>query len=328
MSQLTAPSPVSPPYSQHSPLVHHHLGHPTVSHQQIQQRGLVGKRSAGNDCNDNLTIDTYGHNHQTGKKIRRGDLMDVSLKSSVDGNSSCRSTPLTPLSSKSGGSQDGSSSPNGMSPSLFHQQASFRAPGMMTGMMMAGSSGNINDPTGYSSVHQTTPTAYYQQPYYHHLYPNPHHQHHGYYQTHHQSWTADFGLHHHHAAAASMPAVPSLPPSAATTAYQHSFPLTPDGSCGTGTAGDSTAVPSIYDPSLSNVKNGKDSMTDDQVQSQDSYTPNGSSTMENNGGLIHQHQSELNGEPAGVVTTRESLITDYPYKTDCGDPNTPSYYTK
>ena len=330
MNQLATPSPVSPPYSQHSPLVHQHLGNPAGSVQQqqshqVQQRGLGGSnKRSGNDCNDNLTIDTYGQSQSSAKKSRRGDLMDVSLKSSVDGNSSCRSTPLTPLSSKSGGSQDGSSSPNGTSPSLFHQQSSFRTPAM-GGMMMAGSSGNISEPTAY----QTAPSAYYQQPYYHHLYPNPHHQHHGYYQTHHQSWTTDFGLHHHHPAA-SVPPVPVLPSAATPVAYQHSFPLTPDGSCGNpaGASGDATTAQSIYETTLQNSvsKTNKDSMADEQnQQQQDPYTPATGMDNSNNGGLIQQ-QSELTGESPN--TTRESLITEYPYKSDCGDHHSPSYYTK
>lgn len=381
--QLAAtPSPVSPPYSHHHH--HQHLSHSTTmaSHQQNQAlhqvlSGRIGlgsnKRNSdgrnSSDCNDNLTgsglVDSsysgisQTHPHITSvsnaKKGRRagGLMMDhVSsgshhhLKSSVDGNSSCRSTPLTPLSSKSGGSQDGSSSPgNGASP-LFHQQSSsFRTPSaMMSGMMVAGSS--VNDPTSVSAYHQTAPTAYYQQPYYHHLYPTPHHQPHhhhhpGYYQTshhHHQGWTTDFtaGLHHHHHPGASVvPSVPmALPPSAvnhattitpvvAATPYQHSFPLTPDGSCGnpagtttgenvTGTTG---VTASIYETNngsnalQSNKGNNKDAMRSEdhnQQQQQDSYTAiqtDGVAGVGNGQGLIQQ-QSES------------------------GDHSAPSYYTK
>ncbi|KZS09044.1 Mediator of RNA polymerase II transcription subunit 10 [Daphnia magna] len=375
-------------HHQHSHLSH---SIPAATHQQNQalhqvlssRMGLSGSNNKRNsdgrgssDCNDNLTGGGLGdssysgisqtHPHITSvnnaKKSRRAsDLMMMDhvssgshhhLKSSVDGNSSCRSTPLTPLSSKSGGSQDGSSSPGtGASPSLFHQQtSSFRTPSaMMSGMMMAGSS--VNDPTSVTAYHQTAPTAYYQQPYYHHLYPNPHHQPHhhhhpGYYQTahhhhHHQGWTTDFtaGLHHHHHPGASVvPSVPMALPSSAVissattitpasaavaTAYQHSFPLTPDGSCGnpagtaagenvTGSNSAGVTSSAMYETNAlqSNKGNNKDSMGSEdhnqqQQRQQDSYSTiqaDGVTAVDNGQGLIQQ-QSES------------------------GDHHAPSYYT-
>ncbi|KZS03615.1 Uncharacterized protein APZ42_033613 [Daphnia magna] len=182
-------------------------------HQVLSGRiGLSVSNKGGRtsiDCYDNLTggvlVDSSysGISHplitsvSNAKKSRRADdlMMDhVSsgsyhhLKSSVDGNSSCPSTPLTSFSSKSDGTQDGRSSPgNGASPLFYQQSSSFRTPStMMSGMMMAGSC--VNDLTSVLAYHQTAPTGYYPQPYYHHLYPNPHHQpyhhrHPGYYQT-------------------------------------------------------------------------------------------------------------------------------------------------
>lgn len=315
MSQLATPRPVSPPYSQHSPLVHH-LGPQggTVPQQQAQSHtgaGRPAKRAAGSDCNDNVTgVDSSGAYSHPAKKGRKGELPDGALKS-VDGGSSCRTTPLTPLSSKSGGSQDGTASPNGTSPSLYGTSTAFRAPAVMSGMMMTGSGSVSNDPSAYSAVHQTAPSAYYQQPYYHHLYANPHQ---GYYHQTHQGWTTDFGLHH-------ASSVPSLAPGAS---YQHSFPLTPDGSC-TNSAGDtSSSVSTLYGaPGLQSGK-VKDPLSDEHHQT-DAYPP-----MEHSAnGLTHSlgPSSDLSAG-VGVATSRESML-DYPYKSgDCADSQAPSYYTK
>lgn len=296
MSQLTAPSPVSPPFAQSSPLVHH-------LHQQQQQQNLgqhvaIGRsgsshKRSGSDCNDNLpSLDpsSYGgHPAKKSKKSGTGEEhqhsyahMDVGMKSSVDGNSSCRSTPLTPLSSKSGGSQDGSSSPS--SPPFQH---SFRAPAVQMG--------GSND-AAYSA-------SYYQQPYYHHLYPN--HQHHGYYP---QSWAAaDFNL--SHSATVALP--PSSTPSV-QAAYQHSYPLTPDGSCNNSGAAASSDLAGTY---------SADKIKDDHVQQTSVYP----STT----GLDHQHHNGLpqsqDANDLSVTVTREPL--DYPYK-DCSENQAPSYYTR
>jgi hypothetical protein len=117
---------------------------------------------------------------------------------------------------------------------------------------------------------------------------------------------------------------------AAATAYQHSFPLTPDGSCGNpaGTAsGDNAASnnnsngvtsSSIYEPNngtnalqSNNKSNNKDSMGSEehnqQQRQQDSYSailPDSVAGLDNGQGLIQQQQSE-NSEH-----------------------HTPSYYTK
>ena len=284
MGQLTVPSPVSPPFSQHSPLVHH-------LHQQQQSlgqhsgaiigRGSSNKRSS-NDCNDNLTgMDPSSYAGHLAKKSKKSaeeqtygqQHLDTAMKSSVDGNSSCRSTPLTPLSSKSGGSQDGSSSPS--SPPFQH---SFRAPAVQMG--------GPSD-AAYSA-------SYYQQPYYHHLYPN--HQHHGYYP---QSWAAaDFNLTHSSA----------LTPSTTTTSvYQHSYPLTPDGSCNNNgtTAGD---VPLPYSTEKSK---------EDQQNSSAYPSTAGLDYQHHHNGLISQDVND-----PSATAAREPL--DYP----CNDNQAPSYYTK
>lgn len=320
MSQLAAPSPVSPPYSQHSPLIQHLQQqqnlishHPSLAGRAISG-SLPGSKRAHSDCNDNLTsssdLPSYGHPAKKSKKsgedhppLHYSNHHLDGMKSSIDGNSSCRSTPLTPLSSKSGGSQDGSSSPN--SPP-FHQN-SFRNASVVP-------IGGPND-ASYAA-------SYYQQPYYHPLYSN--HQHHGYY-SHHQGWTAaDFNLHHAStatsAAATTLPVHP--PPSATTTAtsalpanYQHSYPLTPDGSCNN--AGADVAMSYHHDK-----------VKDDDAQQQQTSTYS-SSTMAHSedGGLIPSAQG-INETTTAAVVNREALEYPTSYKGDCSENHMPSYYTK
>ncbi len=334
MSQLALPSPVSPPYSQHSPLIHHlhhqqqGLVHSSASVGRMGSSTSNGKRQSS-DCNDNLTNMDPSLYGQGGKKSRKSGGEDHhhhqqhyssgsshldGMKSSLDGNSSCRSTPLTPLSSKSGGSQNGSSSPS--SPPF---QQSFRTPTVqMTGP---------SDPsTAYAA-------SYYQQPYYHPLYPNP--QHHGYY-PHHQGWTTDLNLHHPATAGVPTPLPPSTTPSLSSHAHNYlgPYPLTPDGSCNNNSITGSTAADVALVPQYNDKVPIKEDHGNHHHQQSQSTSVYSSSVLEqhqqnNEDGLAHSTHQEMSNRSSETNSARESL--EYPaYKIAVCNTEThaPSYYTK
>jgi len=347
MSQLLTPSPVSPPYS--SPLNH--------ANRQPAKR-------SGSDCNDNLTADPSSypliHSTASAKKGRLyplksgeedmhnqhlhphqqhpqqsqhqegGNHVNLGVKSSLDGNSSCRSTPLTPLSSKSTSdvvsNQDSISCSSPNSPFqtfLSHQRTSAGHP-VVTG-----------DATQSPFCHTQSP--YYQQPYYH-LYPplaaaaaagTPHGYH---YQTGHQAhqtWTTEFtaGL------------------GVAGHPYQHPFPLTPDGSCAGTTVTDPSAqqqVSGLYSNEsgkLLDGPGGKGSDPSASATAPTSYSPQTSMehhVTSSNGGppdLLQQNMQTLNGRSQiqssvnSLNDSRDPL--EFPYKSgECDNNAAPSYYTK